>query len=81
VRTIATIPHPEVRISVHQYNDKYLIELEGGSYRQTFKISTDAIGHVDELKALCNEAFIQSCISRFRTMHADFQASFQNLKS
>lgn len=79
LRTIAIIPHPEVRISLFQYNDKYLIEIEGGSYRQTFKISTEAIRHPDDLKAMCNEPFIQSCIDRFRSMHADFQKTFQSI--
>jgi hypothetical protein len=79
MRTIAIIPHPEVRISLFQYNDKYLIEIEGGSYRQTFKISTEAIDGVDQLKRLCSDSFIEQCIQRFRSMHVDFQNTFSSL--
>ena len=70
-----------MRISLFQYNDKYLIELEGGAYRQTFKISTDAVSSAEEVKAMCSEAFIQQCIVRFRSMHTDFQTTFQSTKN
>lgn len=68
-----------MRITVHQYNDKYLIELEGGAYKQTFKIGTEAVGNPDVLKTICNEEFIQNCIARFRTMHADFHTAFKTI--
>ncbi|MFM7725813.1 MAG: hypothetical protein ACKO7B_03865 [Flavobacteriales bacterium] len=80
MRIIATIPHPQIKISVFLYNEKYIIELEAGQYKQTFKISADSVEGLDGVKALLTEELIANCLSRFSGMHADFKRSFDQLK-
>jgi hypothetical protein len=80
MRTITTIPHPHIKISVHQYNDKYLIEMEAAQYKQTYKISVDSVNGVEGIKSLCSPEFIQKCMQRFQNMHDDFGQAFSDLK-
>lgn len=79
MRIIATIPHPRVKISVFQMNQKYLLKMEAGPYEQTYKIYEDEINSMEQLQALCSEAFMQTVIDRFEQMHADFENSLKRL--
>lgn len=79
MRIIATIPHPRIKISVFQMNQKYLLKMEAGPYEQTYKIYEDEINSMEQLQALCNEEFMQSVTTRFEQMHADFENSLKRL--
>ena len=62
MRIIANIPHPQLKISIFLYNEKYIIEMEAAQYKQSFKISADSISGVDEVKALVTPELInQDC--------------------
>lgn len=37
MRIIATIPHPEMRISIFSMNQKYILKLEWGPLEQSYK--------------------------------------------
>jgi hypothetical protein len=76
MRIIATIPHPQLKISVFLYNEKYIIELEAGQYKQTFKISADSIDGLEGVKALMTPELLNNSLDRFASMHADFKKSF-----
>lgn len=79
MRIIATIPHPRIKISVFQMNQKYLLKMEAGPYEQTYKIYEDEINSMEQLQAICNEEFMQSVTARFEQMHADFENSLKRL--
>lgn len=79
MRIIATIPHPQLKISVFLYNEKYIIELEAGQYKQSFKISADSVEGLDGVKALLTEELLANCVDRFNGMHADFKKSYEQL--
>jgi len=81
MRIIATIPHPKVKISVFQMNNKYLLKMEAGPYEQTYKIYEDEIQSMEQLQAICNEEFMNTVIKRFEAMHADFEKSLNTLLS
>ena len=80
MRIIATIPHPQLKISIFLYNEKYIIEMEAAQYKQSFKISADSMSGVDEVKALVTPEFINHCMERFNGMHGDFKKAFEDLK-
>ena len=79
MRTVAHIPHPHIQISIFQYNDKYIIEMEAAQYRQAYKISVDSVNGVEGVKALCTPELIQNTLSRFSAMHQDFAQAFASL--
>jgi hypothetical protein len=76
MRIIATIPHPQLKISVFLYNEKYIIELEAGQYKQVFKISADSVDGLEGVKALLSHELLEKSLDRFESMHADFKKSF-----
>lgn len=76
MRLLANIPHPVLRISIHLYNEKYIIEMEAGQYRQAYKISTESVGGLEEVKAMIDQDFIDASLKRFSSMHEDFKKAF-----
>jgi hypothetical protein len=81
MRILAQIPHPKLRISIMAWNEKYIIEMEAGQYKQTFKIGQESVSGIEEVKALCTDELISNTIDRFNTMHKDFSSSFNALKN
>ena len=59
MRVIATIPHPDMRISIFHMNDKYIVKFEAGPMEQTFKFNQDEIGGLDQLTASLTPEFIK----------------------
>jgi hypothetical protein len=80
MRIIATIPHPQLKISIFLYNEKYIIELEAGQYKQTFKISAESVEGLEGVKKLITQELLNGCLERFSGMHADFKKSFDQTK-
>jgi len=81
MRIVATIPHPHMKISIYHYNEKYIIEMEGGQYRQAYKISADSVAGLEGAKALCTPDLIEGTLNRFSGMHADFAKAFQTISN
>ncbi len=78
MRVVAQIPHPKIRITIMQWNEKYMIEMEAGNYKQTFKISQDSVTGLEDVKSLCTDELIESAIDRFNAMHTDLTTAFKN---
>jgi hypothetical protein len=81
MRIVATIPHPQLRIAIFLYNEKYIIEMEAAQYKQTFKISQDSVDGLEDVKKLCSQELIDGAMRRFSEMHADFKVAFNNIKN
>lgn len=81
MRIIAQVPHPQIKISIMMWNDKYIIEMEAGQFKQTYKISIDSVSGVDGVKALCTPDLINGTLQRFSLMHQDFSTAFKTLSN
>ena len=68
MKVIGEIPHPELKITIFHWNNRYLIKLEAGPFEQTFKIEEYDLSSEDEIKGIVNEEFIQQSIIRFSDM-------------
>jgi len=68
MRVVKEIPHPECKITIFQWNNRYLIKLEVGPFEQTFKIDETDLASEDDLKKILNEEFIGDAIARFADM-------------
>lgn len=78
MRYIRDIPHPSHKISLYQWNGKYLIKLEaGGMYEQIYKLDQTEIGSEEEIDRILDEAFLNQAVDRFRQMHQDFYDSLR----
>lgn len=68
MRVIGEIPHPECKINIFHWNNKYLVKLELGPFEQTFKIPEFDVNSEDALKRMINEDFISRAMARFADM-------------
>jgi len=68
MRVVGEILHPECKISIFHWNNKYLVKLEAGPFEQTFKIDEFDLGSEDDLKRIVNNDFIQQAMARFADM-------------
>lgn len=62
------------------YMDKWIIELEGGAYKQTYKISQEAIPSIEDVKRLVSDSLLENSMERFNGMHKDFAQAFELIK-
>ena len=68
MRVVAEIPHPECKITVFHWNNKFLIKLELGPFEQTFKISELDLVSESDIGKILNEDFIDQAMARFADM-------------
>lgn len=80
MRVIAEIPHPQLKITLFQWNGKYIIKIEIGQFEQVFKISEMDVSGVEDLKKLLNNDFLETVMERFLEMREDFNRSFLKLQ-
>ncbi len=77
MRVLKEIYRPQCKITVFQWNGKYLIKLEKGLIEQTFKIPELDLTSEDELEAILNEDFMQKADARFTEMMQSLQKAMQ----
>lgn len=68
MRVIGEIPHPDCKITLFHWNNRYLIKLEQGPFEQTFKIQEFDLTSEEDIKQVVSEAFIQAALKRFESM-------------
>ncbi|GAB2771316.1 hypothetical protein GCM10027275_12580 [Rhabdobacter roseus] len=78
MRYLKDIPNPTYKISVYQWNGKYIIKFEaGGRYEQTYKVDETDLTSADELDQLVDEPFLQEVTERFGAMHRSLTDSLR----
>jgi hypothetical protein len=68
MRIIGEIPHPGCKITLFNWNNRYIIKVESGYLEQTFKVDQFELGSDEDLKRLVSEAFINETLDRFTSM-------------
>lgn len=77
MRVVAELPHPECKITIFSMNNKYIIKFEQGAIEQTYKLAEmDILNGIDGVFEVIDEAFIKSVIENFKTMRAEFIATY-----
>lgn len=79
MRTIEEIPHPACKITIFQWNGKYLVKFETASFEQTYKISEQDIMGLADVKKMINHDFITKVYQRFLDMSKDMKAEFEKV--
>jgi hypothetical protein len=79
MRIIGEIPHPDCRITLFHWNNRYIIKLEKDYLEQTFKIDQFDLSSENDLRILVNDAFIREAMIRFEAMAESLQKPLQNL--
>jgi hypothetical protein len=73
MRVVGEIAHPEIKITIFHWNNRYLIKLEAGPFEQTFKIEEYDLTSEEDVKKVVTEEFIQQAIVRFNDMAKSLQ--------
>lgn len=74
MRFLKDIPHPDLKISVFTWNEKFIIQFEAGPYQQTYKFSAIDFSE-DQLNSLSPE-FIEEVKQIFKSMHKNSTSHF-----
>jgi hypothetical protein len=73
MRIIGEIPHPQLKITLFNWNNKYLIKFEAGNYEQTYKVNEYDVAGEEALKNLVTEEFLDKVKETFKSMHSNLQ--------
>jgi hypothetical protein len=68
MRYIKDIPHQQFKISIYQWNNKYIIKIEVGMFEQTYKIEEYEIANVEEIEKTMDTEFLEKVSLRFSGM-------------
>jgi len=72
MRYIKDIINTKYKISLYQWNNKYIVKIESGMYEQTYKIDEYEVSNTEEIEKCIDEVFISSVTERFKLMNNDF---------
>lgn len=81
MRVVKRIPHERYLIEIHQYNNKYLLNITLDQYVQTYKIDEELVENLEVFEGIVNAEFLKSCLSRFVNMRSDFINEFNKNKN
>ena len=73
MRVVKEIPHPELKITVFQWNNRYLIKFEAGLLEQTYKVNEYDVTSEDEMLSILSNEFLNEVILSFQSMAQNFQ--------
>lgn len=68
MRVVGEIPHPECKITIFHWNNRYIIKIEAGPFEQTFKVNDYDIASEADLNKILSQEFIGQAIARFSDM-------------
>jgi hypothetical protein len=68
MRVVGEIPHPQLKITIFSWNNRYLIKLEAGPFEQTFKVSEFDVTSEEDVKNMVDSEFLQEAEARFNDM-------------
>jgi hypothetical protein len=78
MRYIKDIPHSAYKISIYQWNGKYIVKFEaGGMYEQIYKIDETDVTTIEEIELMVDEVLIQRISGRFSEMHSDLNSAMR----
>jgi hypothetical protein len=75
MRVVREIVHPDFKITIFSWNNRYLIKLEQGLLEQTYKISALDVSGDEELLSILDAEFLHQAGLRFQEMgHSLYEA-------
>lgn len=77
MRYIKDIANDKFKISIFQWNNKYIIKMESGMFEQTYKIDQYEVNNVEEIESGMDGIFLEAVITRFMSMEDDFISSLK----
>jgi len=72
MRYIKDVPNQEFKISIYQWNNKYIVKIEAGMYEQTYKIDEYDVSSVEDIENCMDVLFMAKVSATFGMMQMDF---------
>ena len=72
MRLVGEIPHPDCKITIFSWNNRYLVKFEQDYLEQTYKIDQFEVQGDDHLKKIIDPEFIKNALDRFKVMANDW---------
>lgn len=79
MRVIGEINHPDCKVTLFHWNNRYLIKIEQGLLEQTYKVPEYDVPTEDEAKRLVSDAFIQAALVQFEAMRQNLHDALQRI--
>lgn len=79
MRIIGEIPNPDCKITLYNWNNRYLIKLEKDYLEQTFKVDQFELASEKELTKIVDALFIQKALERFNSMEQSLAEAIEKL--
>lgn len=77
MRIVGEIPHPHIKITIFNWNNRYLIKLEDAVIEQTFKISQFDVTSEQDIYKILDSEFLKQAEARFVEMSQSLFDSIQ----
>jgi hypothetical protein len=77
LRLVKEIPHERFKISIFNYNAKYIVKVELAQFEQIFKIEESDVAGLEEVEAMVTTELLTNCLHRFIGMRSDWEKAFQ----
>ena len=71
MRILADIPHKLYKITLFEWNDRYIVKIESGPYEQIYKLDSFEFDD-SEVPQLLDTTFMEGVTRRFGEMHAEW---------
>jgi hypothetical protein len=81
MRLIEEIPHEKYKISIFNYNQKYVVKIELGQFEQIFKIGELDVVSFEDIKSMLTPTLLSNCLHRFIAMRTDWEEAFTKKNS
>ncbi len=75
MRVLQEIPHPDCKITIFSWNNRYLIKVEQGPFEQTYKLHETDVTSENELYKIIDTQFIEEALARFVGMAETLQSA------
>lgn len=79
MRVIGEVPHPSCKITIFNWNGKYLVKFEQGLIEQTYKVSEMDVSNEKEILSLTKSPFIEKVLQRFQDMQNDLFEAIEDM--
>lgn len=79
MRVVKEFSKQDIRISIFNWNNKYILKFEFGPMEQTYKMPETDVYEENDLEVFCDGEFFEGVISRFQEMGQSFQKQIENL--
>lgn len=79
MRVIGEVPHPSCKITIFNWNGKFLVKFEQGLIEQTYKVSEMDVSNEKEILSLTKSPFIDKVMQRFQDMQHDLFEAIEDM--